>query len=117
MPVGKYDQERQDAIALLVACARECRMCAQACQDEDEAFPLAACIEIAQDCADLCALGADLLRRHSRFHARLSQLCAEACAECAEACSRHRDLDQCRECEEICLRCAESCHHLAGAPA
>jgi hypothetical protein len=115
MPIGKSNQENQDAIRILIECARECRSCAQACQDEDEAASLVACIAVNQDCADICALGADLLRRHSVFHARLIQLCAEACETCAEECARHSDMEHCRECEEVCHRCAEACRNLSGA--
>lgn len=115
MPVGKSTQETQDAVRILIECARECRHCAQACQEEGDAVPLDACIRVSQDCADICALGGDLLRRHSVFQARLVQLCSEACEACADECSRHPDRDACRECEEICLRCAEACRNLSGA--
>jgi hypothetical protein len=115
MPIGKHDQETQDIIQVLIACARECRHCAQACQDEEEAAPLDACIRLSQDCGDICALGADLLRRHSIFHARLRDLCAEVCETCADECARHPALEQCRECEEACRRCAEACRSGSGA--
>lgn len=117
MPVGNPDQESQALINILIACARECRHCAQACQEEDQAASLEGCIRLGQDCADLCALGADLLRRHSIFHSRLRQLCAEACEACADECTRHPGLDQCRECEEACRQCAETCRSQAGAMA
>ena len=117
MPVGKPDHGMQEAIAILIECAHECRHCAQACQDEKNAAELEACIRLDQDCADICALAADLMRRHSRFHLRLCQLCAEACDACAEECARHAHMDHCRECEEACRRCAESCRSIAGAMA
>lgn len=117
MPIGKSDSEAQNAVGILVACARECRLCAQACQDEEDAAPLDACIRLSQDCADLCALGADLLRRRSVFHARLCGLCAEACEACADECDRHPEMDACRECAEACRRCAESCRAMAAAMA
>lgn len=117
MAIGKYDQETQDVVQVLVACARECRHCAQACQDEEEAAALEACIRLSQDCADICALGADLLRRRSIFHARLRDLCAEVSEACADECARHPALAQCRDCEETCRHCAEVCRSQAGAMA
>jgi hypothetical protein len=115
MPIGKFSQELQDAVNILIECARECRHCAQACQDEDDAASLDACIRLNQDCADICALGADLLRRHSVFRPRLGELCSDAAEACAEECARHRELEQCRECEEVCRRCAEICRGAAVA--
>ena len=117
MPIGNSNPATQNAVEILVACARECRLCAQACQDEDEAAALETCIRLNQDCADICALGADLLRRHSVFHARLCGLCAEACEACAEECGRHPELDHCRECAEMCRRCEETCRNMAMAAA
>jgi len=115
MPIGKPDQETQDTVQVLIACARECRLCAQACQDEEEAAPLDACIRLSQDCADICALGADLLRRHSLFRPHLQDLCAEACEACAEECARHPALEECRECEQACRHCAEACRNRSEA--
>jgi hypothetical protein len=115
MSVGKSNQEMQDAIQSLIACALECRHCAQACQDEEGAARLDECIRLSQDCADLCALGADLMRRHSVFQSQLGRLCAEACEACAEECSRHPEIDACRECEEACRHGAETCRGLSGA--
>jgi hypothetical protein len=115
MSVGKFDHGTQEVIQALVACARECRHCAQSCQDEEGAARLDECIRLNQDCADLCALGADLVRRHSVFQTRMGSLCAEACEACAEECARHPELDACRECEEACRQCAETCRSLTGA--
>lgn len=117
MSIAKPDLETQEAIAALVECARECRHCAQACQDEENAAHLETCIRLCQDCADICALGADLMRRHSRFQPGFSRLCAEACEACAEECARHAHMDHCRECEEACRRSAEVCRGMAGVPA
>lgn len=115
MSVGKSNHETQQVVNALIDCARECRYCAQACQDETEAAGLEECIRLNQDCADLCALGADLIRRHSIFQARLGRLCAEACDACADECALHPEMDACRECEESCRRAAEICRGLAGA--
>ncbi|RYZ27588.1 MAG: four-helix bundle copper-binding protein, partial [Chitinophagaceae bacterium] len=50
-------------IQTLLDCARACEMCAAACLDEDNVTPMAHCIELDRDCAEICYLGAKLLLR------------------------------------------------------
>ena len=77
--------------------------------DEKDVTPMAHCIEIDRDCAELCYTAAKLLTRDSEFAHELLALCEKACRHCAEECGKHKD-EHCKKCAEKCLECAEACH-------
>ncbi|RYY96871.1 MAG: four-helix bundle copper-binding protein [Chitinophagaceae bacterium] len=96
-------------INTLLECAQACEQCMSACLDEPDVTPMAYCIELDRDCAELCFLGARLLLRDSEIAQSYLRVCEEACRLCAEACSMH-DHDHCKRCAEACRRCEEACH-------
>lgn len=96
-------------IAQLLDCAEACETCASSCLDEIDVTPMAHCIEIDRDCADICILAAKLLARDSEFVHGLLATCEKACSRCADECSKH-DHMHCIRCGEIAEMCAQACH-------
>lgn len=96
-------------IQQLLDCAAACENCASSCLDEDDVTPMAHCIEIDRDCADICNLAAKLLIRDSEFAHELLALCEKACNHCAQECSKHKH-DHCKRCAELAAECAKTCH-------
>jgi hypothetical protein len=97
-------------IRTLLDCASACEMCATACLSEDDVTPMAACIKLDRDCADICRLAAALLQRDSKLAHQLLLLCEEICRMCGDECKKHSQMTHCKECAEACLACAEACH-------
>ena len=95
-------------------CATECDHCAIACVNEPDPKPLARCIALDLDCADMCRLASALMSRDSEFAPAFCGDCAEVCDACATECEKH-DMEHCRRCAETCRRCAEECRRMAGA--
>ncbi len=100
-------------IQLLLECATACENCASSCLDEKDVTPMAHCIEIDRDSAELCYTAAKLLTRDSEFAHELLAVCEKACRHCAEECSKH-DHDHCKKCAEKCTQCADACHEHHG---
>ncbi len=95
------------------ACAVACDECARACRQTDPQT-LSRCMELSQDCADVCRLTALLMVRESEWAKILCRLCAQTCEACAEECARQR-LAECQECAQTCQHCAEECELLSEA--
>ena len=100
-------------IQTMLDCAKACEMCDAACLDEADVTPMAHCIELDRDCAEICFLAAKLLLRDSEISHKFLVICEEACRECAEECGMH-DHDHCKRCAEACRRCEQACHEHHG---
>ena len=100
-------------IQQLLACATACENCAASCLDEQDVTPMAHCIELDRDCADVCFLGAQLLIRDSEFAHDYLAVCEKVCRECAEECGKHEH-EHCKKCAEECRKCADACHAHPG---
>jgi len=96
-------------IRQLLDCAQACESCGASCLDEQDVTPMAHCIELDRDCADLCYLAARMLTRDSEFAHELLALCEKACRHCAQECGKHHH-EHCKRCAEECRKCAEACH-------
>src|SRR3954454_20938472 len=73
------------AIDTLIACGQACTACADACLSEDTVAELAKCIRTNLDCADICAVTARVLSRHTGYDATISRALLEACATACKA--------------------------------
>ena len=93
-------------------CALACDHCASACLAEANPKPMARCIALDIDCAEICRLAAGYMARGSELAAAVCQACAEVCEACAAECAIH-DMDHCRACAEACRRCAQECRRMA----
>jgi hypothetical protein len=98
-------------------CAQSCTTCADACLGEKEVQTLTRCIRLNLDCADICAVTARLISRHTDSYGPLQrqqlQVCQEACEACAKECDKHaHHHEHCRVCAEACRQCAEACQAL-----
>lgn len=97
-------------IQQLLDCAVACENCAASGLDEQDVTPMAHCIEVSRDCADICNLAAKLLIRDSEYAHDFLKLCERACSHCATECGQHSH-QHCKTCAELCEACAKACHN------
>ena len=102
--------EHADVINSLIECAFACESCTVACLEVKDVSLMAYCIELSRDCAEICLLGAKLLRRDSKVTDGFLMVCEEACRLCAEECSLHHEYEPCKACAIACFSCQEACH-------
>src|SRR5438270_9669245 len=121
--VGGFDLE--ELAAAIDACGdaeQACLACADADLAEDDVASMRVCVELDQDCADICSATARVLSRRTRYDVllvqRLLQACVRACASCAEECERHASRHRhCAICGEACRTCQRTCEKLLQAEA
>ena len=106
-------QQYQSCIDACYACATACDHCAVSCLAESDPKPMAECIKLDIDCAEMCRLAAGYMGRGSALVSTICHTCAEVCEACGDECDRH-DHAHCRECAEACRRCAEECRRMAA---
>ena len=107
--------QHEALINQLLACAAACENCGASCLDEQDVTPMAYCIELDRDCAEVCLLAARLLMRQSEFSHEFLAFCEKICRHCAKECDQHQH-EHCKACATACFNCAEACHaHHHGA--
>lgn len=102
-------------------CIENCQDCYTACRDTEVhclqmggKHAEASHIRILQDCADICWVSAEFMRRGSELHSQVCKVCADACQKCADDCRRvGGDDDQMQQCADACEKCANSCKEMA----
>lgn len=104
--------EYLSCIEACIECARACDVCASACLKEEDVKPLAACIALDTDCAQLCRLAVGAMERDSAAAAAICRACADVCNLCAAECQRHT-MWHCEECAAACQRCMAQCERMA----
>lgn len=107
-------------VEMLEDCANTCSQCADACLSEDDIAPLAKCIRLNLDCADLCTATAAVLSRQTEYDANVTrpalQACIAVCRSCGDECEAHAShMEHCRICAEVCRSCEQSCQELLAA--
>jgi hypothetical protein len=107
-------EQYQSCIDACYACATACDHCAVSCLQESDPKPMARCIALDMDCAQICRLAAGYMARGSEMAGMICQACAEVCDACADECAKHA-MSHCKECEQACRRCAEECRRMASA--
>jgi hypothetical protein len=105
-------EQYQACIDACNACAAACNHCAAACLAEQNIQPMARCIALDIDCAEICRLAADYMARGSEAVDVICTSCAQLCDLCGEECERH-PMDHCKECAVACRRCADECRRMA----
>ncbi|MDX1419396.1 MAG: four-helix bundle copper-binding protein [Rubricoccaceae bacterium] len=110
--------ERADAVLQALDCGQACTACADACLAEEG--DMGPCIRRCLDCADLCAavvaLGSRQTAGDSPAFAALLEACVAACRACGDACASHADtMDHCRHCADACRACEQACNTLRHA--
>lgn len=94
-------------------CAAACLQCASGCLNEDQPKPMAYCIALDLECADICRLAASSIARQGAQRDAICALCAQACQACSSECAKH-DMEHCKKCAEACRLCADACKAMAG---
>lgn len=101
-------------------CIDHCEECHAICLDTlqycmEQGGPHAAPhhIGLLEDCAQICQISADFMRRGSKFHGETCRACATICEHCAEDCASFPGDSQMEECTQMCRQCAESCHAMS----
>ena|ERR1051326_709602 len=95
----------------LYFCAGQCTRCHDACAIEKEKDKLKRCMQLDQDCAEICRLTGAFIERGSENEGLLLKLCAQVCERCAEECEKHSHMEHCKKCAEACRECAKRCHN------
>lgn len=101
------------AIELAADCAQVCASCADACLAEPNVAELTQCIRFNLDCADLCTSTALVGARRTGSNERVIQRLLATCAEACRLCG-----DECsRHAQhmEHCRICAEACRECEQA--
>lgn len=116
-PGGDLRDKIAACIDACIACAQACTSCADACLAEEDVTPLAECVRLNLDCADLCEVTGRVLSRgpqgQREWLRSLVEACAQVCAACAAECAGHADHhEHCRVCAEACRRCESACREL-----
>lgn len=106
-------EKYRSCIDACYACAVACDHCAVACLGESNPKPMAECIRLDIDCADICRMAAAYMARDSAYAARIRGVCADICEACGTECDRFEH-GHCKECAEACRRCAEECRRMAA---
>src|SRR4051812_888302 len=110
------------AIEAIVECGSVCTICADACLAEQHVQMLVHCIQLNQECADIChTTAATLLRPGSPAHTVLPlllQACQSICESCGQECEQHASMhEHCRVCAQSCRNCAQLCAELMQSTA
>lgn len=66
-----------------------------------------------RDCADMCALTAKTLARHSLIGVDAAEICARVCEACSRECAKFND-PMSQNCSRICRHCARECARFVG---
>ncbi|HKR06440.1 MAG TPA: four-helix bundle copper-binding protein [Bacteroidia bacterium] len=99
--------ETKQIIAELYLCAAQCDACYKACLSEEDK-KLQRCLDLTEECYEICGLIAKLLEKGSENTGMYLKLCAEICTICAEECRKHHH-DHCQKCAEQCRKCSAMC--------
>ncbi|QDA61682.1 four-helix bundle copper-binding protein [Hymenobacter jejuensis] len=95
-------------LSVLNRCVAACENCATSCLQEPHVQMMVQCILLDRDCADICALTARLVARHSPHAKHVMRECVEVCRLCYDECSKHQH-EHCQKCAEACKACADAC--------
>jgi len=111
-----HDHHAMDeCIEACLDCHRLCLATVAHCLTKGGVHAEARHIQIMLDCAQICAVCADLMIRGSDHSAHLCRECVEICSECATSCANHSKADEMmRACAETSRRCADECGKIAA---
>src|SRR5262245_55033215 len=109
-----FHDQYQSCIAVCTRCTEECEHCAIACRQDPDVANLADCIQLDEDCRDICHTAVAFMLRGSTFAHELCRMCAEVCEACAAECRRH-SMEHCLRCAAECEQCAKECHRMTFA--
>lgn len=104
-------QQFASCIEACNACADACDHCAVACLAEADPKPMARCIALDIDCAQICRVASAFMARGSELVNSFCALCADICEACAEECERH-SMEHCKQCAQACRQCTEECRRM-----
>lgn len=107
-------EQMMTCIRECLECMKKCNQCYDACLQEEEVYPMSACIRLTRDCADVCILAAQFMTRNSEHMKEACVLCADICNRCAEECRNHA-YEHCQACAAACEACAKKCRAMAAA--
>ncbi|KTC80171.1 hypothetical protein Lche_2191 [Legionella cherrii] len=103
-------EQYQMCIEACLACAAQCECCGTACRNEDKDKDRVGHFEVdRKDCAQLCALAAEMMARGSQYVQEICALCAKACRE------RASHMEHCKWCADTSIRCAQECEKISAS--
>lgn len=109
--MNQLSQQADAALEVLAQCHTNCRAMALVhCLETGGEHARPQHLRLMIDCAEICAVTADLIAHKSQFHTQACALCVEVCETCAEDCDK---LGQMEECAAACSDCAKLCREMA----
>lgn len=95
-------------------CAKECETCSAHCtamlaagkKDHERS------LRLTRDCADLCAVSAQIMARNGPLMHTSCMACGKACEVCAADCEKFKDSEQMQKCAKACRDCAKACQDM-----
>jgi hypothetical protein len=105
---------REQVDLCIDACTSSARECRAFCEQHRSDSRLLVCVINCRDCAELCEICVEGLKRGVRVAGALCRACAAACDLCVEA-FRTGDANDFRSCIEACLHCATECRKLGDS--
>jgi hypothetical protein len=106
------ENKNQSVIDALEDCVEACNSCIVKDLKEHDVMMMVRCIQLDQDCAEICTLTIQYLSRGSEFAHPMTNQCVTICDTCAAECEKHTDMPHCLECAKICRKCADECRKL-----
>ncbi len=107
-------EKMQDCIESCANCSGTCVETLSYCMSHGGEYVEASHMRLLLDCADICQITANFLRRGSLTYSQVCRTCADICQVCAESC-RFVDDKLMTKCSEICEECAATCEMVVTA--
>lgn len=106
--------EIQAAIQNCVHCNLICKQLIHHCLQKGGVYAEPSHVRLLEDCADICALTANLMLRESDLHRRMCDVCADACTACGNRCLCFPEDERMKACASACLQTASICQKIAA---
>lgn len=84
------------------------------CLQEGGKHSAVALITLMLDCAEICQITVNFIRRNSALQGAVSLVCEQVANRCAEACAIFTDDERLRQCAQACRTCAEACRNVVS---
>jgi hypothetical protein len=107
------DSEMKECLENCMNCYESCSEAVARAVELGGRHAAAAQITLLMDCAEICLIHANYLRRASPRQSRLAAVCVDVCGQCAAECRTMAVDNIFKQCAAVCERCMNSCERMA----